>query len=316
MKIVLNYVPADEHRAALQAAAPHATYAVAGTEDEARVLIRDADALLGNRWFLQSVAAAERLRWFQSNSVGMDLVLRARPHLANVVVTNARGVYSAEMAEHALALILSLFRGLHELRDAQREARWAPRPLRTIAGSTFLVLGWGSLGQAIGRRLQALGARVHGAGRNRIVTLGDGGRETVAAECDWRSLLSSIDCLVLALPAVDETRHLAGAGELRLLRPNAFVVNVGRGPTLDERALIDALRESRIAGAALDVLENEPADAASEVWRVPSLIVTPHVARSREEAPPFRWEPLFVENVRRFAAGEPLLNVVDPERGY
>lgn len=316
MKILLNYAPGEDHLQALRAAAPGATFSVAADEASARRLIRDADALLGNRYFLQSIDSAERLRWFQSNSVGMDLVLQAKERLGNVTVTNARGVYSDEMAEHAVALVLSLFRRLHELRDEQLRRVWAPRSLSTVSGATFLILGWGSVGSAIGRRLHALGGTVYGVARTRIVALSPDGEETVSAEHDWRGLLATTDCLVLALPLTRETQHIVGRDELVRLRSPAFVVNVGRGKNIDQDALVEALATSRLAGAAVDVLDEEPPDGESPVWRVPSLIITPHVARSREERPPYKWEPLFAENVRRFAAGLPLLNVVDREREY
>ena len=316
MKILLNYAPGKDHLQALHAAAPDATFSVATDEASARRLIRDADALLGNRYFLQSIGEAACLRWFQSNSVGMDLVLQARERLDEVTVTNARGVYSDEMSEHAVALVLSLFRGLHEWRDEQLRRVWAPRPLATVSGATFLILGWGSVGSAIGRRLHALGGTVYGVARTRMVALSPAGQEAVSAENDWRELLATTDCLVMALPLTRETRRIVGANELARLRSSAYVVNVGRGKNIDQEALVEALVASRIAGAAVDVLDEEPPDADAPIWRVPSLIITPHVARSREENPPYRWEPLFAENVRRFAAGLPLLNVVDREREY
>jgi phosphoglycerate dehydrogenase-like enzyme len=316
MKIVLNYAPSEDHLQALRAAAPQATFSVATGEESARSLIRDADAMLGNRYFLQSIDAAERLQWFQSNSVGMDLVLQAGKRLGNVTVTNARGVYSDEMAEHAVALVFALFRRLHELRDEQSRRVWSPRKLTTIAGATFLILGWGSVGAAIGKRLQALGGIVRGASRTRTLSLSPDGEEVLSPEPEWRALLPAVDCLVIALPLTRETRGIVGPEELARLRPSASLVNVGRGKNLDQAALLDALATSRLGGAAVDVLDEEPPDAESPVWRAPSLIITPHVARSREESAPYKWEPLFVENVRRFAAGIPLLNVVDREREY
>jgi phosphoglycerate dehydrogenase-like enzyme len=316
MKILLNYTPAEGHLRALRAAAPDATFAVANDEESARRLIRDADALLGNRYFLQSIDHAQSLRWFQSNSAGMDLVLQAKERLGQVTVTNARGVYSDEIAEHAVALVLALFRRLHELRDEQHRRVWAPRPLATVSEATFLILGWGSVGSAIGRRLHALGGTVHGVARTRMVALSPAGQETVSMERDWRALLPATDCLVMALPLTTETRQLVGPEELGRLRSSAYVVNVGRGKTLDQEALVAALAASRLAGAALDVLEEEPPNAESPVWQIASLMLTPHVARSREENPPYKWEPLFVENVRRFAAGIPLLNVVDTQGEY
>jgi phosphoglycerate dehydrogenase-like enzyme len=316
MKIVLNYSPSEPHWDELRHAAQGARLDIATDEASARDLVHEADAVLGNRYFLQSIERATRLRWFQSNSVGMDLVLRARDYLRDVTVTNVRGIYSTEMAEHATALVSSLFRGLHELRDAQRDKRWAPRVLRTISGSSFLILGWGSVGAAIGKRLRALGGVVRGVGRTRTVVLSAGGEELLSAGADWRVLLPEVDCVVMALPLTSRTRGIVGDRELASMKSTAYVVNVGRGGTLVESALIAALKESRLAGAALDVFEDEPIENASALWSIPSLLITPHVARSREQMPPYKWESLFVENLRRFVEGRPLLNVVDLEREY
>jgi phosphoglycerate dehydrogenase-like enzyme len=292
MKILLMYEPRAEHLARLRAAAPDAVFAVAHDEDEARARIADADAVLGNRWFYQSVDAAARLRWMQSNSMGVDLVLERAGH-RDFVLTCARGVYDAEVAEHALALALALVRGLHTFRDAQHRAEWHRTPLRDLGSMDALILGWGGVGQTIAKLLEPFGTRV------------SIGRSDGAYAFD-------ADLLFLALPLTPRTRRLVGADQLGALRPGAFVVNVGRGETLDTDALLAA---RHLGGAALDVFESEPLPPEHPLWSREDIVVTPHVARSMEE-PPYRWEPLFEENVRRFAAGEPLLHVVDREKGY
>ena len=297
MKVLLMYEPGPEHLARLRDAAPQAELVVAHDEAEARGLIADAEVVLGNRWFFQSLDAAKRLRWMQSNSAGVDLILDHAPH-RDFVLTCARGVYSAEMAEHAVALALALVRNLHHFRDVQYNAHWTRTKLRTLGDMDALILGMGSVGEAIGRLLTAFGTRVRGAHR------GD----------PWRDWLD-VDLLFLTLPLTRETRSLVGASELRALRKGAFVINIGRGETLDTSALLHALEDQHLGGAALDVFEEEPLPATHPLWSREDVIITPHVARSFEE-PPFRWEPLFEENMRRYAAGRPLLHVVDMERGY
>ena len=292
MKILLMYEPGDEHLARLQAAAPLADFVVAHDEAEARERIAEADAVLGNRWFYQSVGAAARLRWMQSNSMGVDLILD-RAGKRDFVLTCARGVYDAEVAQHAVALALALVRGLHTFRDAQHRAEWNRTRLRNLGEMDALILGWGGVGQSIARLLEPFGTRVH-PGRS------DG------------SPAFDVDLLFLALPLTPRTRHLVGANELGMLRPGAFVVNVGRGETLDTDALLAA---RHLGGVALDVFEDEPLPPEHPLWSRRDVLLTPHVARSIED-PPYRWEPLFEENVRRFAAGEPLLHVVDQEKGY
>jgi phosphoglycerate dehydrogenase-like enzyme len=314
VKVLLMYEARPEHLAALRAAAPRAEFAVATSEASAAAAIAGADAVLGNRWLVQSLPHAKRIRWAQSNSMGVDRVLEAREHLRGVTLTNARGVYDDEMAEHAAALVLALLRGLHLSRDAQNAARWNRRPLRRVARTRVLVLGWGGVGRATARALAALGAKVEGVRRRATGRAAD---ETgfVVWGSSWREALPATDVLLLALPLTELTRRLVGAAELAALPTDAFVVNVGRGGTLDEDALLAALRAGRLGGAALDVFETEPLPPEHALWREPRVLVSPHSARSAEDVP-HRWEPLFVENLRRFAAGEALLNVVDQDAGY
>jgi phosphoglycerate dehydrogenase-like enzyme len=316
MNVLLMYAPSATHLSALRAAAPGANFRVASDEPAAAELIEDADVVLGNRYFLQSLPHARRLRWMQSNSMGVDLILRAGALRGDVILTCARGVYDDEIAEHALALVLALARGLHHARDEQREHRWVRRPLRTLVGTRALVVGWGGVGRGIARRLAALGVRVEGVRRrSHDGPMADETGFVVRGPITWRHALPMTDHLILALPLTRETYHLVGADELAALPPGAFVVNVGRGGTLDDGALLEALRAGRLSGAGLDVLESEPPPADHRAWSEPSLLLTPHVARSME-SPPFRWERLFVENLRRFSSGEPLLNVVDRDSGY
>ncbi len=166
MKVLLMYHPSPDHAAALRRAAPAGTaFRVADSEADAADAIVDADAVLGNRWLVQSLPSARRLRWVQSNSVGVDRILDARRHLDGATLTCARGVYDDPMAEHAIALLLALIRGIPEARDAQRAERWERRSLATVTGMRVLVLGWAGVGRGIARRARALGAHVSGARR-------------------------------------------------------------------------------------------------------------------------------------------------------
>jgi phosphoglycerate dehydrogenase-like enzyme len=313
--VLLMYEPSREHLDALRRAAPDARLHVAPDEPAARELIRDADAVLGNRWFLQTVPEARRLRWMQSGSHGVDVILEARPPLGDAVLTCARGVYDDEVADHALALLTGLTRGLHRFRDDRAGAQWAPRPLRTLAGARAVILGWGGIGRATALRLIAFGVHVEGVRRRHEGAPYREAGALVHGPETWRSALRGADILVAALPLTPATRHFVGAEALARLAPGALVVNVGRGGTVDDEALLDAVAGGHLAGAGLDVLEHEPPPPGSRAWTLPEVLLTPHVARSREQ-PPFRWEKLFEENLRRYAAGEPLLNVVDREAGY
>jgi phosphoglycerate dehydrogenase-like enzyme len=280
-------------------------------------MIEDAEVVLGNRYFLQSLPYARRLKWMQSNSMGVDLILnRAGPRLREITVTCARGLYADEIADHAMALLLGVIRGLHTARDDQRGRRWSRRPLPGLNNKTAMILGWGCVGRAIAARLAPFGTRVFGVRRS--LTASETTDSTYCSICGpstWREKLPVVDFVILALPSTSQTRRLLGAAELSQLPPRAIVVNVGRGDTLDEGELFDALRRGALAGAGLDVLLDEPPPPDHAVWSESRVLLTPHVGRSLE-TPPFRWEPLFVENLTRYAHGQPLLHVVNQDVGY
>jgi phosphoglycerate dehydrogenase-like enzyme len=317
MKVLLMYPPSPSHLAELQLAAGRAEFLVADNESLARSLIEEAEVVLGNRYFVQSLPYARNLKWMQSNSMGVDLILsRGGERLRGVTVTCARGLYADEIADHAMALLLGVVRGIHTSRDDQHAGRWSRRPLPGLHGKTAMILGWGCVGRAIAARLIPFGARVLGA---RLSTAADKAPDQthclICGPSAWREKLPSVDYLILALPSTCHTRHLVGADELSRLSPGAVVVNVGRGATLDEQALFAALRRGDLSGAGLDVLIDEPPPADHPVWSEPGVLFTPHVARS-PETPPFRWESLFVANLARYAQGRPLLHVVNQDAGY
>jgi phosphoglycerate dehydrogenase-like enzyme len=315
MKVLLLYQPNETHWHSLCRAAPNAELVVASSESEAAALIVDADAVLGNRWFLQSLPYARRLRWMQSNSMGVDLILRSGADLSQIVLTRVRGVYDDEVAEHALALALALVRGIHKARDAQRVSAWRREPLGTLSGRRALILGWGGVGQAIARRIAAFGCKVSAVRRTHTgPPLTDSDGYTIWG-ADWREALPQASLVFLALPLTAQTREIFGEREFQLLPHGSLLVNVGRGENVDETALLDAIRSGRLSGAGLDVFREEPLDPANPLWSEPAVLITPHVSRSPESGRR-RWEPVFEENLRRFAHGEPLLHVVDKEAGY
>lgn len=305
--IVLMYEASAEHLARLERAAPDANFARVADEAAARHAIRDAAAVLGNRFLLQSLPFAKRLQWVQSNSVGMDVILTGIGTAPSFVLTNARGVYDDEIADHAVALALALTRRLHVFRDQQRAGRWERASLPAMSSRRALILGCGGVGRAIAARLRAFGANVRMARRD---TNGD-----ALSASEWRGVLPETDLLILALPLTRETRGAVGRAEIASMPPGAIVVNVGRGETLDVAAARDALRSGHLGGLGADVFASEPLPPDDPLWATSGALITPHVSRSVENGSK-RWEQLFEENVRRFAAGEPLLNVVDPMKGY
>jgi phosphoglycerate dehydrogenase-like enzyme len=261
---------------------------------------------------LEVVPRAPRLRWIQSISAGVeDLsspVLRER----GVVLTNAAGVYDPGLAESVLGFLLAFSGRL--LEDARRApGDWVPGPIRLLRGTTALIVGAGSIGTETGRVLAAAGLHVRGIARTPRPAAAP--FESIAGPADLLAELGGAHHVVDVLPITPATRGLFDAAAFAAMKTTAVFVNIGRGSTVDERALIDALEGGVIAGAALDVFETEPLPADSPLWRMPNVLVSPHRAGDHEG-----WErdvvALFVDNLRRFVAGEPLRHVVDVDLGY
>jgi phosphoglycerate dehydrogenase-like enzyme len=276
----------------------------------------DAEALVvwGNApGDLRAVAGRmPRLRWVQTLAAGPDVVLGAG-FPDDVVVTSGVGLHDRPVTEHALTLVLALLRRLPEAIAAQAEHRWAGelgglQPLHpdgrvtTLLGARVLVWGFGNIGQNLAPLLQALGAQVTGVGRS----AGERAGFPVVAQDQLEAELGQTDVLVMILPATEATTHALDAARLAALPRHAFVVNVGRGTTVDEPALAAALTEGRIGGAALDVTEVEPLPADSPLWDAPNLLLTPHAAGGR----PVGGDELVGTNLAALLAGRELRNVV------
>ncbi|MGY1706226.1 phosphoglycerate dehydrogenase [Geodermatophilus sp. SYSU D00697] len=254
-----------------------------------------------------------RLRWVQTLAAGPDAVLAAG-FPEDVVVTAGAGLHSATVTEHALALTLALVRRLPAAARAQGEHRWARelgglQPLHpegavtTLIDARVLIWGFGAIGQTLAPVLASLGARVRGVARS----AGERAGFAVVAEEDLEAELGRTDVLVMILPSTAGTTRALDAGRLAALPAHAHVVNVGRGSTVDEPALVAALVEGRIAGAALDVTETEPLPADSPLWDAPDLLLTPHAAGGR----PVGADDLVSANLAALLDGGELRNVVE-----
>jgi phosphoglycerate dehydrogenase-like enzyme len=253
-----------------------------------------------------------RLRWVQTLAAGPDSVLAAG-FPEDVVLTSGAGLHSRTVSEHALALVLALVRRLPAAARAQSEHRWARelggvQPLHpdgavtTLIDARVLIWGFGSIGQTLAPLLRALGARVRGVARS----AGDRAGFPVAAESDVEQELGHADVLIMILPSSAGTTRALDARRLAALPEHAYVINVGRGSTVDEAALTAALEEGRLAGAALDVTTTEPLPSDSPLWNAPDLLLTPHAAGGR----PVGADDLIAENVTALLAGGELRNVV------
>ena len=262
--------------------------------------------------------AAPRLRWMQQWSAGSEWLLRNTEAVAApFVLTNASGVHAQPIGEHIMALALALTRGLHRAVRAQAEGRWQ-RPemangIAELADQTMLLIGVGAIGERVAHFASAFGMRVVGVRRDPSRLVQDVAE--MHGPAALAALLPEADLVVITLPLTHETRHLIGEAQLRAMRSSACLINIGRGGTVDEDALVRALQEGWIAGAGLDVFEREPLPEDSPLWKMENVIVTAHYS-GRTPRYDERASAIFLDNLERYLSGQPLRNVVDKERGY
>jgi glyoxylate/hydroxypyruvate reductase len=281
------------------------------------LLRRQADVSLDFDWQAPAEMARNcpRLRWVQATSAGIGEFL-GRTGLArtSLVFTTASGVHGTPLAEFALLGLAYFAKGMPQLARWQDQHHWERYAGRQVAGSRVLLVGLGGVGRAVARLLSVAGVEVVGAGR----TLRDRDVPGVIAYIEPDQVgqaLPEVDALVLACPLTEQTRHLIGERELRLMRPGAVVVNISRGQVIDEDALIDALRGNHLGGACLDVFATEPLPASSPLWEMDNVIISPHSA-STVAAENGLLTDLFTDNLRRWLDGQPLRNVYDRVVGY
>ncbi|AZS87049.1 D-2-hydroxyacid dehydrogenase [Streptomyces griseoviridis] len=248
-----------------------------------------------------------RPRWVHTASAGVDHLLCPELAASDTVVTNARGVFDQPIAEYVAALVLAMAKDLPRSLDLQRERTWRHRESQRVAGTRACVVGSGPIGRAVARTLKALGIAVAVVGRTPHTGIhGPDELDRLIARADW---------VIAAAPLTEQTRGMFDARRFGVMQPSARFVNVGRGALVVEDALAEALTKRWIAGAALDTFETEPLGGDSPLWRLPGLIVSPHMSGDvvgwRDEL-----GTQFLELYERWEAGRALVNVVDKERGY
>jgi phosphoglycerate dehydrogenase-like enzyme len=282
--------------------------------------IPDAEILIAWSVRVEQINAAKKLRWIHSPAAAVHTLIFPELVARDIVITNARDVHGPVVAEHVIALIFALAKkipGAVELQQKHvwgQQLLWDERPrVREVAGATLGLVGLGSIGRPVVKSAKALGMRVVAVREH--PEKGTDGADTVLGPAQINEVFRQADYVVLAAPITDNTRAIANAERLALMKPDACLINVGRGPLVDEAALAAALRAKKIGGAALDVFPKEPLPQDSPLWDLPNLLITPHTAALTDRL----WErhyALFSENLRRYLAGQPLLGAVDKRKGY
>ena len=315
--LLLGFEPdtlSDEQVTKVRAAAPDMRVLVSRDKDEIEGVLNEIEIVAGS--FPRDLfPQASALRWYQQWGAGADWLLE-HPEVAKLdfTLTNASGVHAVPISEHILAYLLAFARQLPQALSAKKEKAWQHElPVFELADKTMLLVGVGAIGVRTAELAAALGMRVIGIKRDPDTNVP--GLESVHAPDALPDLLPEADAVVLTLPLTEETRGTIGERELRIMKASSYLVNIGRGGLIDEPALIRALQEGWLAGAGLDVFEEEPLPQDSPLWGLENVILTAHYAgltpRYTERA-----LAIFLDNLKRYQAGEPLENVVDKELGY
>lgn len=315
MKLLTTAKFRDEDLDSLRRVAPGLTIVREPDDSKAREHLRDADVFCGFQ-LPGPLDEAPALKWIQLTSAGAEHLFQAGIAESDVVVTTASGIHAYAMAEYALCTMIMLARRIPEILGEMHERHWRPQRQRTyygeeLHGKTVGILGMGAIGQQVATTCRCLGMRALGLRRSEAA----GGADELFAPDRLLEMLGRCDFVVVALPLTPGTRGMIGERELRAMKPTAYLVNMARGHIVDEPSLARALREGWIAGAALDVFAEEPLPAESEMWDLPNLILTPHMA-GNFLAYLDRVMDILRDNLQRYVAGKPMINVLDKQRGY
>lgn len=289
---------------------PGVTPLTASTPEEIAERLPQAEILFAWTFPVEFLALSRNLRWFQIMGAGLERIAAGPPLPEGVKITNLKGVFGPSMGEYALAYMLAHAQRIRMIVRHQDARRWVRYDPGRLEGRTVGIAGLGSIGRDVARRCAALGMRVIGLKRH------PGEVPNVARVYPFAELdrfLPECDFLILILPHTAETVGLLTRQRLRSLKPDCFVVNIGRGSVVREDDLVEALNAGWIAGTALDVFATEPLPPESPLWAMENVYITPHIAGTNR---PDELVPPFLENLGRYLRGEPLLYEVDLERGY
>lgn len=277
-------------------------------------ILAEAEVSYGMRIPTNLLARAPKLKWIQVTSAGVDRYLNDEFRRSPIILTNASGVHATPIGEFVVSLMLMFAKNAVTFFEAKQNKKWARIAGTVLNGKTVGVVGLGSIGQEV--------ARICKAFRMRVIATRRSPTKRTARNVDLLlppnglpRLLEESDFVAICLPLTRETNKLIGASELKMMKPSAYIINIARGPIIDEDALIQALQAKIIAGAGLDVFATEPLPLESKLWDLPNVIISPHVSGGREDYEVGALD-IFCRNLHRYVEGERLINVVNKEKGY
>ncbi len=301
----------------IDAIADEAEFRLVNDSQGIRKALPGAEVLLGwdadARNLKASFEASDRLRWVQWGAAGVDAALFPALVESEVILTNARGIFDRAMAEYTLGMILFFAKDFRRTTARQGERKWLHRHTERVAGTRALVIGTGSIGREIARLLRKTGIEVEGVGRR--ARAGDSDFDRVHGADDFDAPLGKADWVVLVPPLTEKNRGFFDAARFAAMKPSARLFNLGRGALVDEKAMVEALAQGRIAGAGLDVFATEPLEPESPLWTMDNVLVSPHMSGEYHGFEKTLVD-LFVDNFRRYVRGETLVNLVDKGLGF
>lgn len=317
MKIVVNGAETISEIPGLDAIASEVDLVCAPDAEHLAAALPGAEVLLGRNFRARDLPdawnMADSLKWIHWCGAGVDAVMFEELASSGVILSNARGIFDRAMAEYVAGYAISEMKLFRKTWRAQDQQKWQYRKTRKVSGTRAVVFGVGSIGREVAKILTALGIHVSGVGRS--AREGDADFAKIYSQNDAQSALADADWVVGVMPLTEETTGTFNADLFGAMKPGSRFINIGRGASVVEPDLIAALEDGHLAGAMLDVFQNEPLGEDDPIWRAPNIVVSPHMSGDYAE---FQADmvQLFLDNLRRYRAGEPLRNVVDKGLGF
>jgi phosphoglycerate dehydrogenase-like enzyme len=319
IKLVVIDEPGASHLRVLDALPAPVNVVVSNQAALLRESVQEADVILNgipDGHLLRDIFThAIRLRWVHSLSDGVEKILFPELVSSPAILTNARGVFKRALAEFVVGAVLYFAKDFRRLIRSQQAGVWQQFEMQEVHGKVMGIVGYGETGQACAERARSLGMKILGLRRRPELSRGDPWLEAILGPNGLHSLLAQSDYVVLAAPDTPQTQRLIGKAEFAVMKASAVLINVGRGSAVDEAAMIDALEQGRLRGAALDVYETAPLPSGHPFYRLENVLLSPHCA---DHTPGFYELDMefFMQNLQRFLNGVPLRNVVDKQAGY